>query len=261
MKPHTLKRSTAATLKSVGDEGSLGKGQFTALVSVFGNVDSLGEVVMPGAFTDTLAQWQAKGDPIPVVWSHQWSDPMSHIGEVLEAKETDQGLEVTAQLDMSNPTAVQVFKLLKDRRVTEFSYAGEESDFKVVDSPDGPIIQVGKVDLIELGPCLKGANPATVLMSTKSQDEAEQPEAETPDEEENEDPNPVNEDDPPDPTQPDDGLRDLVRQTVQEELASRSAQTEGKPQEDAEKTAKACTVPELTAWAADLELHLMEGTL
>ncbi len=148
MKPHTLKRSTAATLKSVGDEGSLGKGQFTALVSVFGNVDSLGEVVMPGAFTDTLAQWQAKGDPIPVVWSHQWSDPMSHIGEVLEAKETDQGLEVTAQLDMSNPTAVQVFKLLKDRRVTEFSYAGEESDFKIVDSSEGPIIQVGKVDLI-----------------------------------------------------------------------------------------------------------------
>lgn len=260
MKPHTLKRSTAATLKSVGDEGSLGKGQFTALVSVFGNVDSLGEVVMPGAFTDTLAQWQAKGDPIPVVWSHQWSDPMSHIGEMLEAKETDQGLEVTAQLDMSNPTAVQVFKLLKDRRVTEFSYAGEESDFKVVDSPEGPIIQVGKVDLIELGPCLKGANPATVLMSTKSQDETGQPEAETPDKDEPTDPDPDN-DDPADPTQPDDGLRDLVRQTVQEQLASRSAQTEGKPQENAEKTAKACTVPELTAWAAETELNLMEGTL
>ncbi len=260
MKPHTLKRSTAATLKSVGDEGSLGKGQFTALVSVFGNVDSLGEVVMPGAFTDTLVQWQAKGDPIPVVWSHQWSDPMSHIGEVLEAKETDQGLEVTAQLDMSNPTAVQVFKLLKDRRVTEFSYAGEESDFKVVDSPEGPIIQVGKVDLIELGPCLKGANPATVLMSTKSQDETGQPEAETPDKDEPTDPDPDN-DDPADPTQPDDGLRDLVRQTVQEQLASRSAQTEGKPQENAEKTAKACTVPELTAWAAETELNLMEGTL
>lgn len=260
MKPHTLKRSTAATLKSVGDEGTLGKGQFTALVSVFGNVDSLGEVVMPGAFTDTLAQWQAKGDPIPVVWSHQWSDPMSHIGEVLEAKETDQGLEVTAQLDMSNPTAVQVFKLLKDRRVTEFSYAGEESDFKVVDSPEGPIIQVGKVDLIELGPCLKGANPATVLMSTKSQDETGQPEAETPDKDEPTDPDPDN-DDPADLTQPDDGLRDLVRQTVQEQLASRSAQTEGKPQENAEKTAKACTVPELTAWAAETELNLMEGTL
>ena len=261
MKPHTLKRSTAVTLKSVGDEGTLGKGQFTALVSVFGNVDSLGEVVMPGAFTDTLAQWQAKGDPIPVVWSHQWSDPMSHIGEVLEAKETDQGLEVTAQLDMSNPTAVQVFKLLKDRRVTEFSYAGEESDFKVVDSPDGAIIQVGRVDLIELGPCLKCANPATVLMSTKSQDEAGQPEAESPDKEDTKDPDPENEDDPPDPMQPDDGLRDLVRQTVLEELASRSAQADRKPQEDVEKTAKACTVPELTAWAADLELHLMEGTL
>jgi len=98
-------------------------------------------------------------------------------------------------------------------------------------------------------------------MSTKSQDETGQPEAETLDKEENKDPDPGNKDNPPDPTQPDDGLRDLVRQTVQEELASQSAQAEGKPQEDAEKTAKACTVPELTAWAAETELNLMEGTL
>lgn len=251
MKPHTMKRATSATLKSVGDEGSLGKGQFTALVSVFGNVDSLDEVVMPGAFRDTLAAWQAKGDPIPVVWSHQWGDPMAHIGEVLEAKETTQGLEVTAQLDMSNPTAVQVFKLLKDRRVKEFSYAGEESDFNVVDGPDGrTIIQVGKVDLIELGPCLKGANPATMLLSTKTAP------ADMDAAEDRQDP-----DESAEHAQPNENLQELVRRTVQEELASRSAQAGGERQEDAAQPAKACTVPELTAWATENEIHLMEGTL
>lgn len=257
MKPHTMKRATSATLKSVGDEGSLGKGQFTALVSVFGNVDSLDEVVMPGAFRETLAAWQAKGDPIPVVWSHQWGDPMAHIGEVLEAKETTQGLEVTAQLDMSNPTAVQVFKLLKDRRVKEFSYAGEESDFNVVDGPDGrTIIQVGKVDLIELGPCLKGANPATMLLSTKAAPPDMDGTEEGSDAGKSDDP-----DDGAEQAQPDEGLQELVRRTVQEELASRSAQAGREQQDDAEPTAKACTVPELTAWATENEINLMEGTL
>lgn len=256
MKPHTMKRATSATLKSVGDEGSLGKGQFTALVSVFGNVDSLDEVVMPGAFRETLAAWQAKGDPIPVVWSHQWGDPMAHIGEVLEAKETTQGLEVTAQLDMSNPSAVQVFKLLKDRRVKEFSYAGEESDFNVVDGPDGrTIIQVGKVDLIELGPCLKGSNPATMLLSTKAAT-TDMDGTQGPDTEGTDDP-----DESAEQEQPNEGLQELVRRTVQEELASRSAQAGGEQQDDADQTAKACTVPELTAWATENEINLMEGTL
>ncbi|KFF31653.1 HK97 family phage prohead protease [Bifidobacterium bombi] len=242
MKQHTLKRTTGATFKSVGDGGSLGEGQFTALVSVFGNVDSLGEVVMPGAFTETLAKWKASGDPIPVVWSHDWSNPMSHIGEVLEAKETDQGLEVTAQLDMSNPTAVQVFKLLKDRRIKEFSYSGMESDFRMVDGPDGDAIyQVGKVDLIELGPCMKGANPATVLLSTKS-DQADA-DAET--------------------AEHDEGMRELVRQTVLQELSSQSKPSgkEGEGRDVAADTVKSCTVPETTAWAAEMEINLMEGRL
>ncbi|RBQ00063.1 HK97 family phage prohead protease [Bifidobacterium xylocopae] len=264
MKQHTLKRSTGATLKSVGDEGSLGDGRFSALVSVFGNVDSLGEVVMPGAFTETLSKWKASGDPIPVVWSHDWRNPMSHIGEVLEAKETDMGLEVTAQLDMTNPTAVQVFKLLKDRRVKEFSYSGVESDFNVVAGPDGdPIYQVGKVDLIELGPCMKGANPATVLLSTK----ADQVEV---DAETVEDADPQTEygagDDggrTDDVLEPDEGLRELVRQTVLQELASRSEPQgeEEEGQDGADDIAKSWTVPETTAWAAETEINLMEGTL
>src|SRR6476661_5945307 len=66
-----------------------GAGTFEALVSVFGTKDSYGEVVMPGAFTRTLEEWAAKGDPIPVYWSHRLDDPDYNIGHVIEAAETD----------------------------------------------------------------------------------------------------------------------------------------------------------------------------
>lgn len=234
-------RELPVTLKAVGDAGSLGDGQFTALVSVFGNVDMQGDILMPGCFAASLAAWKASGDPIPVIWSHEWSDPMAHIGEVLEAEETSAGLQVTAQLDMTNPTAVQVFKLLKDHRVKEFSIGGDESDFTIVDTPNGPACQVGTFNLFELGPCLKGANPATQLISTKS----EEPEAEGHD------------------GDGDSGLKKLVQSIVREELAHNSPPGEEvKPEISETKTVTQSDggsfMPELTAWAAETESTLLD---
>lgn len=233
-------REMPVTFKSVGDTGSLGEGQFTALVSVFGNVDCQDEVIMPGAFAESLAAWKASGNPIPVIWSHEWDDPMAHIGEVLEAEETATGLQVTAQLDMTNPTAVQVFKLLKDHRVTEFSIGGEESNFTVVDSPDGAVYQVGTFNLFELGPCLKGANPATQLISTKSEEIAA------------------------DKSPGDDvELKKLVQSIVHEELAHHAPPGERSRQEPSEtETAiplnDGFSMPEITAWAAETESTLLD---
>jgi hypothetical protein len=100
-----------AKVKAAGVADGLAEGQFRALVSVFDNEDTYGDVVRPGAFAQTLMDWAAKGDSIPVIWSHQWSDPFSHIGHVVEAKETIEGLEVLGQIDdltggtPTNPTA------------------------------------------------------------------------------------------------------------------------------------------------------------
>src|SRR4051794_34202657 len=78
-------------------------GTFEAIVSVFGNVDSYGDRVMPGAFTDSLAEWEAKGAPIPVLWSHLSQDPDYHIGWVEKAEERPEGLWVRARLDLDGP--------------------------------------------------------------------------------------------------------------------------------------------------------------
>jgi HK97 family phage prohead protease len=162
-----------ARVKAAGVADGLAEGQFTALVSVFGNEDSVGDIVRPGAFTETLADWQAKGDPIPVIWSHAWGDPFAHVGTVLKATETLQGLEVTGQIDDldTNPTAAQVYRLLKGRRVTQFSFAydvGEGAWVSDDQHPWGGYYELRRVKLHEVGPCLVGANQETELIAAKA---------------------------------------------------------------------------------------------
>ncbi|KOT31410.1 primosomal replication protein N [Streptomyces rimosus subsp. rimosus] len=163
----------AAKVKAAGPVDGLAEGQFTALVSVFGNEDSMGDVVRPGAFTETLAAWNEKGDPIPVIWSHAWGDPFAHIGTVTKAVETLQGLEVTGQIDDldANPTAQQVYRLLKGRRVTQFSFAYDVTEGAWVtddDHPWGGYYELRRLKLHEVGPCLVGANQETELLAAKA---------------------------------------------------------------------------------------------
>ena len=174
-----------ASFKALEDEGP---GKFQAVVSVFGNVDLQGDRVMPGAFKNTLKKWQAKGDPIPVIWSHDWMNPDAHIGYVdaADAQELiDEdskangsvptgGLLVKGHMDVHKPFAAQVFDLLKDRRVKEWSFAYDVNDEAMAD--DGAN-ELKDLELLEVGPCLKGANPETYTVSAKSALEKELKEA------------------------------------------------------------------------------------
>jgi HK97 family phage prohead protease len=159
-------KNLSAQVKATGD----GAGEFEAIVAVFGNVDSGGDVIVKGAFTDTLTEWQASGDPIPVVWSHDSNDPFSHIGSVVEASETDTGLLVKGQLDLENPKAAQVFKLLKGRRVTQFSFAYSVLDAGPTEVDGIKATELRRLKLYEVGPTLVGMNQATELLSAKSDD-------------------------------------------------------------------------------------------
>jgi HK97 family phage prohead protease len=165
----------AARVKAVGEAQGLKEGQVKALVSVFGNEDSVGDVVVPGAFADDLARWKDSGDPIPFIWAHDWGDPFSHIGHVLEAEETGEGLVVTAQLDDldTNPKAQQVHRLLKGRRVKQFSFAYDVAEGAFVekdDHPRGGFYELRKLRVHEVGPCLIGANQETELLAAKAAD-------------------------------------------------------------------------------------------
>lgn len=161
-------KTFTGAVKAAGDADGLPEGTFKALVSVFGNVDSVGDVVMPGAFADSIEAWEAKGDPIPVIWSHDWADPYSHIGHVTKALETDDGLVVEAELDLANPKAEQVYRLLKGRRVTQFSFAYDVVDGAEAERDGEAVYELRKLDVHEVGPCLLGCNQETRLLSAKA---------------------------------------------------------------------------------------------
>lgn len=146
-------------------------GTATALVSVFGNVDLGGDRVLPGAFTRSLEEWQAKGDPIPVIWSHDWDNPESFVGwaDPAEIRETDAGLEVPMKFDLDRPRAEQVHHLLKTRRVTQFSFGYFVRAYQDVEDADyGTVRELADVDLFEVGPTLLGMNPETELLQAAS---------------------------------------------------------------------------------------------
>ncbi len=158
-------------------------GTFEAIVAVFGNTDLGGDRIVAGAFADTLADWQASGDPIPVIHSHQWQDLGAHVGAVdpADARELlpgDRalppelaelgGLYVKGTLDIADDDgAAKVFRLMTQRRLKEFSFAYDIRPGGSKRARDG-VLELSALDLIEVGPTLKGMNPATALIGAKA---------------------------------------------------------------------------------------------
>lgn len=146
------------------------RGLFAAIVSVFGNVDRNGDRVMKGAFSRTLKEWMSRGKPIPVVWSHDHMQPDSFIGSIdpADVKETDQGLVVAGRLDVeTNPKAAQIWQLLKDGRIDQWSFAYDAVG-KRMSKEKGARRDLLDLDLFEVGPTLVGANGDTRTLSVMS---------------------------------------------------------------------------------------------
>lgn len=155
-------KSYQAQFKAL-DEAAEGAGVFEALVAVFNNVDRMGDKILPGAFAKSLGRWKASGDPIPVIYAHEWDNLDAHIGHVLEAKEVDEGLYIKAQLDMDEPFAARVWKKMQRRVLKQFSFAYDVVEGKQMDG----VYELHELDLLEVGPCLVGVNPETELISVK----------------------------------------------------------------------------------------------
>ena len=139
-------------------------GEFTALVSVFGNTDLVGDRVMPGAFTNSLKSYTDAGKNLPIVWSHDWGNAESFIGKTLSAEETEDGLLIRGAF-FDTPRAQTVRTLLAERVVSEFSFA-----YDVVNEQKGSdgVNELLELKILEAGPTLKGANPATQLIAAKN---------------------------------------------------------------------------------------------
>ncbi len=151
-----------------GPDDGLEEGQFTAYASVFGNKDSYGDVVMPGAFAKDLARWEKSGNPIPLLFGHNMSDPDYNIGHVVKAEEDAVGLKITAQLDLESTKGRQVYRMLKGRRINQMSFAYDEIDSGPAVHDGENVWELRELKLYEVSVVTIGANQETEILAVKS---------------------------------------------------------------------------------------------
>lgn len=148
------------------DEVDGADGVVEAIVSVFDNVDLVGDVVRKGAFADFVAAvkggWRA-----PFVWSHMTHSPEMFIGDTIDADETDEGLKVRAQLHLAEPIAAKVFSLIAKDQVTQYSFSYDIDEAGPVTVDGDTIYELRKLTVHETGPTMYGANPATRTETVK----------------------------------------------------------------------------------------------
>lgn len=160
-------KNFAVEIKAAGPDDGLEDGQFMGYASVFGNVDSYGDVVVKGAFTKTLEKWNASSDLIPLLWGHDMNDPFSNIGSV-EAKEDDHGLLVKGTFDLENPKAAQVYRLVKGRRVGDMSFAYDVISSGEAEVDGEKVTELHELNLYEASIVPIGANQETEILAVKS---------------------------------------------------------------------------------------------
>src|ERR1041384_7208267 len=163
-----MKTKNASVRVKAGPEDGLDEGQFSAYASVFGNKDSYGDVVVPGAFAKTLKAWAAKDAEIPLLFGHRMDDPDYNIGHVVSAVEDEKGLLVTAQLDLENPKAAQTYRLLKGRRIDQMSFAYDVVEGAAVKSDGDTAYELRELKLYEVSVVPIGANQETEILAVKA---------------------------------------------------------------------------------------------
>ena len=157
------------SFKVKAEESESSTGVFTGYASVFGNVDSYGDVMVQGAFADTLKEWE--GRKIPVFYGHDLTDPMNNIGYVESAEEDDTGLLVKCVVDTEGPgNGPIVYKLLKEGRIDRMSFGFYVND---ADHKDGKTY-IKRVSLLEVSVVPAPANPEAAITDVKSKKEAEE---------------------------------------------------------------------------------------
>lgn len=152
------------------------EGIVEAFAAVIGNKDNVNDVIVPGAFSASLAKRHPRA-----VWHHSWKDPIGKVLEIEEVSPTDfrvtpemraagaGGLWVKVQFNLNTQRGRDAFEDVaffgKDFGWS-IGYKTRQSDF----DPKQNANLLKEIDLYEVSPVLHGANPLAGTLSIKSED-------------------------------------------------------------------------------------------
>jgi HK97 family phage prohead protease len=141
------------------------EGKVSAVFSVFNNLDSDGDVVLPGAIKSGF-----KSGSVPMVWAHKWDMP---IGKGSIKEDGDKAtFEGNFFMDTeSGKEAYNIVKNMGDLQQWSFGYRvtdSERGSFKDADDNELDARYLKELTVFEVSPVLVGANQETYTMAIKS---------------------------------------------------------------------------------------------
>jgi HK97 family phage prohead protease len=143
-------------------------GTIEGYVSAYGVRDFMNEVVMPGAFADSLARQKREGSYPLMLWQHDTFEP---IGVWDDLADDGKGLWGKGRLliNANVPTADKVYSLAKNDAVRGMSIGYREID--VEPGTNGDPTKLIKLDLLEASIVSFPANRRSMIDAVKSEAE------------------------------------------------------------------------------------------
>lgn len=164
----TIEQKAVARLECKFDtvDDADGKMTFTGYGSVFGNVDSYGDVVAAGAFSDSLAEHKAAGTSPLMLLNHDAWDQLP-IGVWKSMEEDEYGLKVSGEL-LDTAMGRDTYTALKSGAISGLSIGYRVKAFKVQETQDDPLRTIMKADLVEVSVVTLPANVKARVQAVKS---------------------------------------------------------------------------------------------
>ena len=127
--------------------------------------DCYGDVVAPGAFTDTIKAREESGHPFPLCWNH---DLDQIIGKVDSIEDTEKGPLMTASF-FDTPLAQEKRALVQSGVVYQFSFAYDILEAGPTQLSEGvEAFELKKLDLFEVSIVPIPANPRAEVTDIKA---------------------------------------------------------------------------------------------
>ncbi|TIX70792.1 MAG: HK97 family phage prohead protease [Mesorhizobium sp.] len=150
-------------------------GTFSGYGSIFGNVDSHGDVIEKGAFKESLRAWEAKGKLPPMLLQHGGFfgpvDDMLPIGKWTSMEENSKGLKVEGQLfALGTDRGQLIYEGMKAGSLDGLSIGYRAKKYTVGTKPTDPSRTLHEIDLVELSVVTFPSNDKATVGAVKSAD-------------------------------------------------------------------------------------------
>lgn len=129
--------------------------------------DSYGDIIEPGAFTETIKAREESGHPFPLCFNHDFS---AVIGAVKSIEDTDKGPYIEADF-LDTTLAQDVRKMLLSGAIYQFSFAYEVKGWREPNEEEkkaGVTNVLTKVDVFEISVVTVPANQNAVATEVKA---------------------------------------------------------------------------------------------